>query len=96
MHALYVEVEMEAPPSPANLEQARQDLEATAVPTAREADAVAAYWFGGRGTTGRGVMLFEDEAGANKVVEQMPKVGEQASAASTSRIIEVAEVVTSL
>lgn len=96
MHAVYVEVEMQAPPSEADLQQARQDLEGTAVPAAREAGAVAAYWFGGTGTTGRGVLLFEDEAAANKMVEHMPKVGEAASSASTFRIIEVAEVLTSL
>lgn len=96
MHAVYVEVEMQAQPSRADLEQARQDLDGSAVPAAREAGAVAAYWFGGTGTTGRGVLFFEDEAAANEMVEQMPDVGEPASAASTFRIIEVAEVLTSL
>lgn len=96
MHAVYVEVEMQSPPSSADLEQARRDLEGSAVPATRAAGAIAAYWFGGTSSTGRGVLIFEDEAAANKMVEQMPNVGEPASSASTFRIIEVAEVLTSL
>ena len=96
MHAVYVEVESQAEPSPDELERARQLLDGTAVPAARAAGATAAYWFGGTGTTGRGVLLVQDEAAANKMVEQMPKVGEPASPVSTFRIIEVSEVLTSL
>ena len=96
MHAVYVEVESQAQPSPAELEQARQFLETTAVPAAREAGATAAYWFAGTGTTGRGVLLFEDEAAADTMIEQMPKVGEPASPVSVFRVIEVAEVLVTL
>lgn len=97
MHAVFVEVEMKEPTTEAAMADARERLSQMAVPQAREAGALAGYWFGSLGASeGHAVMVFEDEARARKMVEQMPKVGEDAAEGVTFRRIEVREVLTSL
>lgn len=97
MHAVFVEVEMKEPVTEVFMTEAREGLSQMAVPQAREAGALAGYWFGSLGASeGHALMVFEDEASAMKMVEQMPKVGDDAAVGATFRRIEVHEVLTSL
>jgi hypothetical protein len=97
VHAVFVEVEMQQPVSETSMAEAREGLSQTAVPRAREAGASAAYWFGSLGALeGHALIVFDDEASARKMVEQMPRVGEEGGSGATIRRIDVREVLTSL
>jgi hypothetical protein len=94
MYAVFVEVNAGAIPN----DQARQILEGTAVPMARDAGARAGYWLSAEGGRGVSVVCFDSEEAARRVADQL-KVGEAPPGAPpgvTFRTVEVREVLASL
>jgi hypothetical protein len=94
MYAVFAEVNADASLN----DQARQILEGTAVPMARDAGALAGYWLSAQGGRGVSVTVFDSEEAAKRVADQL-KVGEAPPAAPpgvTFRTVEVREVLASL
>jgi len=94
MYAVFVEVNPAGIPS----DQARQSIERTAVPMARDAGARAGYWLSAEGGRGVAVICFDSEEAARSAAGQL-KVGEAPPGASpgvTFRTVEVREVLASL
>ena len=95
MYAVFVEVDAGAA-IPAD--QARQNIEGTAVPMARDAGARAGYWLSAQGGRGVAVVCFDSEEAARRAADQL-KVGETPQGAPpgvTFRTVEVREVLASL
>jgi hypothetical protein len=94
MYAVFVEVNAGAVPN----DQARQVIEGTAVPMARDAGARAGYWLSAEGGRGISVVCFDSEEAARVAADQF-KVGEAppgAPSGITFRTVEVREVLASL
>ena len=94
MYAVFVEVNAGAIQN----DQARQILEGTAVPMARDAGARAGYWLSAEGGRGVSVVCFDSEEAARRAADQL-KVGEAPPGAPpgvTFRTVEVREVLASL
>jgi hypothetical protein len=96
MYAVFVEVN----PGVISNDQARQAIEATAVPMAREAGARAGYWLSAEGDRGVAMICFDSEEAARQAADQL-KVGEAPPGAppgsdATFRTVEVREVLASL
>ena len=94
MYAVFVEVSAEARSN----DQARQVIEGSAVPLARDAGARAGYWLGAQGGRGVSVTVFDSEQAARRQADQL-KVGEVPPGAPpgvTFRAVEVREVLASL
>jgi hypothetical protein len=94
MYAVFVEVNAGELPN----DQARQAIEGTAVPMAREAGARAGYWLSAEGGRGVAVICFDSGEAARQAADQL-KVGEAPPGAPpgvTFRTVEVREVLASL
>ena len=82
MYAVFVEVNAGAVPD----DQARQRIEGTAVPMARNAGARAGYWLSAEGGRGVAVVCFDSEEAARQAAGQL-KVGEAPPGASPGRYV---------
>ncbi|HKA98100.1 MAG TPA: hypothetical protein VKD66_17680, partial [Streptosporangiaceae bacterium] len=96
MYAVFVEVN----PGELQNDQARQAIEGTAVPMAREAGARAGYWLSAEGGRGVAVICFDSGEAARQAADQL-KVGQAPPGAPpgagvTFRTVEVREVLASL
>jgi len=94
VYAVFVEVSAEARSN----DQARQVIEGSAVPMARDAGARAGYWLSAEGGRGVSVVVFDSEEAAKRAADQI-KVGESPRGAPPSvtfRTVEVREVLASL
>jgi hypothetical protein len=96
MYAVFVEVNS----GEISNDQARQAIEGTAVPMAREAGAAAGYWLSTEGGRGIAVICFDSEDATRRAADQL-KVGQAPPGAPpganvTFRTVEVREVLASL
>jgi len=94
VYAVFVEVSAEARSN----DQARQVIEGSAVPMARDAGARAGYWLSEQGGRGVAVTVYDSEEAARRQADRL-KVGETPPGAPpgvTFRTVEVREVLASL
>jgi hypothetical protein len=94
MYAVFVEVNADA----SQEDQARQIIQETIVPMARDAGARAGYWLSSQGGRGVSVTVFDSEQAASRQADRL-KVGEAPPGAPpgvTFRTVEVREVLASL
>ncbi|MBV8949788.1 MAG: hypothetical protein JOZ99_02855 [Actinobacteria bacterium] len=93
MHAIFIEVNTDE----SNVEAARETLPRTAVPRAKEAGAKCGYWLAPARGRGIAMVLFDSEADARKMADQM-KPGEPAGTVPgvTFKTVEVREVLADL
>lgn len=93
MHAIFVEVNADE----SKTDLAREALPKTAAARAREAGAKGGYWLSPQGGRGVAVILFDSEADARKMADQM-KPGEPAGTVPgvTFQTVEVREVLANL
>jgi hypothetical protein len=95
MHAIYTEVDI---PDGIPTDGAAEGLRTRAVPAAREAGAVSAYWMEPLNGRALGVVLFDDESAARTAAAGLHVGARPGNAPDgvTFRTIEVREVIASL
>ncbi len=95
MYALFIEVELPEEPTADDIAAAGLGLQEGAARTAQVGGATHGFWISPIGRRGISMVIFEDEATARAMVEQLPKVGERGPFA-TFKTIEVREVLASV